>query len=227
VRGRRHGALALTLVLLAASHARAATDTLEPYRRFVTTSDAMRLVPIARAAMQRHWSGAPADSSPAAIEWPAAPVPVYLTLRDGKDTRACVGAPAGAHGSLGATIEALALDALASDRRHPPVRQSELAPLRVVIAFTDEGVPVPSPMLVDPGREGLLIESPRGHVAFLPGEARTVRWALDQARRAGVIDPHANDATYRRLEVVTILEPEGRAPRQDDADADTLETAQP
>ena len=50
------------------------------------------------------------------------------------------------------------------------------------------------------------IHSPRGNVTFLPGEARTVRWALSEARRLGILREGTSDATYRRLEVVTLAE---------------------
>ena len=178
------GVAAATLLVTLAASSRSASDPLDAYRRFVATPAATRLLAVARAEMERYWSDAPADSAAAPpdsiADWPAAPVAVYLTLRDGATTRACVGSPAPVRASLEATVKALAVEALRADRRHPVVRREELERVRVVIAFTDEGVLLADPMLVDPGRDGLLVGSPRGHVAFLPGEARTVRWALSR-----------------------------------------------
>jgi AMMECR1 domain-containing protein len=147
----------------------------------------------------------PGDSV-SALPWPAAPVAVYVTLTRSAETRACVGRPASSESSLGGTVVALATDALTTDRRHPPVRADELDGLRLVIAFTDEGEPIADPFTVDPGRDGLLVSSPRGDVAFLPGEARTVRWALREARRIGIVRAGSLDVTYRRLTVVTLSE---------------------
>jgi hypothetical protein len=64
-------------------------------------------------------------------------------------------------------------------------------------------------MTVQPALEGLLVSGPHGSVAFLPGEARTVSWALREARRIGVIaDSH--EATFQRFDVVTVEEPPRR-----------------
>ena len=40
----------------------------------------------------------------------------------------------------------------------------------------------------------------------------------------GVLDPRTNDATYRRLAVVTVTEAERRAPPDDDEDEETSES---
>jgi hypothetical protein len=104
-------------------------------------------------------------------------------------------------------VEALAVLALHADRRRPPVRREELSQLRIVLAFAGEGEAVLDPMEVDPGREGLLVTTPRGNVAFLPGEARTVSWALREARRIGVLAGSPREASFRRFPVVTLEEP--------------------
>jgi AMMECR1 domain-containing protein len=116
-------------------------------------------------------------------------------------------------------VRALAEAAVASDPRHPPVRRDELPLLRVVLAFAGEGRPVADPMSVDPGREGLLVGGARGHVAFLPGEVRTVAQALREARRAGVLDS-AQPPEFTRFPVVTITEPESQTPRREAPDED-------
>jgi AMMECR1 domain-containing protein len=167
---------------------------------------AARLLAVARAALASHWDGAAVDTA-GAPDWPGPPAALYLTLVRGRSTRACVGSPLPPRGSLADCVRALAVAALASDPRHPPVRRDEVAGLRVALAFAGAGEPVADPLQVDPGREGLLVSSPRGHVAFLPGEARTVGWALREARRVGLLDD-ARQAEFTRFPVVTIAEPE-------------------
>ena len=50
------------------------------------------------------------------------------------------------------------------------------------------------------------ISASGGSVAFLPGEARTVAWALHEARRIGVIQGPAENARYYRFPVIVLAE---------------------
>ena len=202
--------------------ARASRTDLEPYAGLTGSPGGARLLAFARASMERYWSGAPAAVDTAGVpQWPGPPAGVYVSLLRGGETRACVGAPAPVRGSLAETVGALAVEVLRADRRRPPVRREELAGLRVVISFAHASETVASPMLVDPGREGLLVSSPRGHVAFLPGEALTIRWALREARRLGVLVDSRGDASFRRLRVATLAEP-AQPSRVDEEDVDAV-----
>lgn len=147
-------------------------------------------------------------------EWPGSPRPVYVTLVRGRSSRACVGSDSPLGGSLAATLSRLGERLADADLRRPPVRAEELDTLRLVVAFSSDPVPVRDPMTVDPAREGLRIETERGAVAFLPGEARTIGWALREARRIGVIAGAATGTTgassavsYSRFTVVTLSGP--------------------
>jgi hypothetical protein len=191
---------------------------LAPYRELARSPRAGRLLAIARAALERRWSATPPDTA-RAPDWPGQPTALYLSLVRGGVTRACVGRPAPPSGSLAECVRALAEAALSADPRHPPLRRDELSGLRVVLAFAGAGEPVADPMSVDPGREGLLVGGARGHVAFLPGEARTVAWALREARRVGVLEA-AEPAEFTRFAVVTITEPESPTPRGEAPDED-------
>lgn len=181
-------------------------QVLSPYARLARTDQGRALLALARASMEGYWDPAAAPRAEAGPPWPGTPAGVYVSLVKGRATRACVGSPVPVRGTLAATVRSLSVEALRADPRRPPVRREELEGLRIVLSFTDPGEAVANPMLVDPGREGLLVGSPRGAVAFLPGEARTVRWALAEARRIGVLG--GGDATFRRLHVVTLSEPE-------------------
>jgi AMMECR1 domain-containing protein len=128
-------------------------------------------------------------------------------LRDGRSTRPWVGHATPYRGGLVETVRALAVQSLQADRRHAPVRSEELTSLRVVISFAGTPEAVTDPMQIDPGREGLLISFGTRSVAFLPGEARTVRWALLEARRIGIFQGPAESAAYARFPVVVLTEP--------------------
>lgn len=212
--------MALVASLLLPPSALASAAQLAPYARLAGSGEGRALLAHARASMRGYWAGAPARDAAGVPGWPAPPVGLYVSLARGRATRACVGSAAPVRGTLAETVRALAVEALHADRRRPPVRREELDDLRIILSFTDEGETITNPMLVDPGREGLLVSSPRGAVAFLPGEARTVRWALREARRIGVLKDGTADASFSRFHVVTLAEP-ARAP-EDEEDSDEL-----
>jgi AMMECR1 domain-containing protein len=119
-------------------------------------------------------------------------------------------------GTLAATLRELAREVTASDPRRSPLRRDELETLRVSVAFTSPPEPVAEPWQVAPMREGLLISSARGSVAFLPGEARTVSWALREARRSGLLE-RTSDASFQKFSAVIIKD--DPVPHEEDAHA--------
>jgi AMMECR1 domain-containing protein len=145
----------------------------------------------------------PAPQTAPTLDWPGPACGVYLSLARGRSTRACVGSLTPLAGTLGATLRELARRVVADDPRHPPVRREELDSLVVLVSFAGAPEPISDPMIVAPAREGLLIASPSGSIAFLPGEARTVSWALREARRVGVLGRTA-DASFQKFAVVVM-----------------------
>ncbi len=193
----------------------------DAYRLFARSSEGQALLEEARGAMNDHWNPAPRKRVGKPIPWPAGPRGVYLSLTEGSTTRACVGNVAPYRGDLVATVRALAVQSLQADRRHTPIRSDELPNLRIVISFAGAVEPITDPMQVNPGRDGLLITSTGGSVAFLPGEARTVAWALREARRIGIIQGSSESARYSRFPVVVLSEPQ---PQRSSAEEDSHET---
>lgn len=191
------------LVLVAALAASpSGADPLAPWRALAREPAGRTLLASARAVM----SEAEPPAEDAALELPLPPAALYVTLSRGGVTRACVGQDPPASADLARAVAMLAAQVRTGDRRRPPVRRDELPNLRLTLAFAGPAEPVASPHEVDPGREGLLIEGARGRVAFLPGEARTVAWALREARRIGVIEGPAASARCYRFDVVTLSE---------------------
>ncbi len=198
-----------------------AADVLDAYRT-LSSAERTRVLEWARAAIERACSprgetspkaeptaataAAPAIAEPAdslAPDWPGAPCGVYLSLARGRSTRACVGSLTPLAGTLPATLRELARRVVSDDPRHPPVRREELDTLAVIVSFAGPPEAIPDPMSVAPAREGLLIASARGSIAFLPGEARTIAWALSEARRLGVLQRSSN-ASFERFAVVVM-----------------------
>lgn len=178
---------------------------LDVYRVLAHSPDAARVVAAAREGVCVAVGGGVRDSVTRA-EWPGAPRPVYVTLTRGRATRACVGTDA-PMGTLAETVRMLGQRVVDADRRRAPVRRDELDSLRLVIAFAGDGTRVADPYAVDPAREGLKVETERGAIAFLPGEARTVRWALAEARRVGVLVGSLSEARFTRFPVVIMQGP--------------------
>ena len=187
---------------------------LAAYRELARTPERARLLAIARRAMEAHWTGLGAaseipasDSAAAAPDWPGPPTGLFVSLLGPRGTRSCVGSVAPVRGTLTASLAALAVEALGADRRRPAIRRDELDSLRIVVAFAGRGEPVTDPRLVDPGREGLIVSGADVAVAFLPGEARTIAWALREARRVGALRAQ-QPVTYLRFPAVVLSEPE-------------------
>jgi AMMECR1 domain-containing protein len=201
------GALAFTPAPAFAAAPALAAGQLEPYRALARSPRGAQLLVYARqqiASALDAEHAAPADTS--LPDWPGAPCGVYLTLSRGASTRACVGSLLPLGSTLSATLRELSRQIVASDPRHVPLRRGEPDSLRLVIAFAGTPVAIADPMQVSPARDGLLIVTPNGSVAFLPGEARTVSWALREARRIGLLS-RASDAAYQAFPVVTLQEP--------------------
>jgi AMMECR1 domain-containing protein len=202
--------IAAVVAVLPGRAGTAADAALAPYAALARSPQATELLARARAAMERHWETAARADGGERIAWPGVPVTLYVSLADGRATRACVGRAGGAFATLSEALDALAVEALGADRRRPPVGREELARLRVVLTFAGEGEAITDPMLADPGREGFSIATARGVVAFLPGEARTIAWALRETRRIGVLAGPTSGGSYRRFPVVVLSEPEAR-----------------
>ncbi len=186
----------------AAQPARSA-NALEAYRAL--PPDTRRSVlECARCEISHALTLHPADSTTRATpDWPGAPCGVYLSLARGTRTRACVGSLTPLGGTLRATLRELARRVISDDPRHPPVRGEELDSLVVLVSFAGPPEPIDDPMSIAPAREGLLVSTTRGSIAFLPGEARTVAWALGEARRAGILQ-RMSDASFQRFDVVVL-----------------------
>ncbi len=197
----RAAALGMTVLLatLLPTSARAVAPELAPYAAYARSAAGQQLLAAVREALCVA-AGRCDSLRTSAPDWPAAPRPLFVTLARGRVTRACLGSEQ-PQGTLCETARRVAADAMVADRRHAPIDPAELDDLRVIVAFTGADQPLADPYAVDPMREGLRIESEHGAVAFLPGEARTVAWALAEARRIGVLGA-MSEARFVRFQAV-------------------------
>jgi AMMECR1 domain-containing protein len=198
----------LALLAICAPAGAGPAPELEPYRALARDHAACEsLLAIARGGLAAALEGRAPAAAGATLVWPGSVRPLYVTLARGRATRACVGSDVPPGGALAEALSRLGGELATSDRRHPPLRAEELDTLRLVIAFASDPEPVRDPMTIDPVREGLKIETERGTLAFLPGEARTIAWALAEARRVGLLAGRTAAARFSRFSVVVLQGP--------------------
>ena len=132
------------------------------------------LLGIARGAVLAHLGLAPAPALPA--DGPLAePRGAFVTLYVGADLRGCLGSfrP---QGSLAATVAKMAVAAAAEDPRFRPVAAREVAELRVAVSALEPSRPLPDPLAVKIGKEGLVVKMGWHRGTLLPKVAVEHGW---------------------------------------------------
>ena len=140
------------------------------------TSNADRelLLRIAREAIARHVTGAPApaiDACEAARQRGAA----FVTLHHRGDLRGCIG-HVEADDLLGPVIARCAVAACSADPRFPPVVASELIDLEIELSLLGPLDPIDDAGLIEIGRHGLVVERGWRRGLLLPQVAIEWRW---------------------------------------------------
>jgi hypothetical protein len=131
----------------------------------------------------------------------------FVTFFSGRRVFACFGSFVPRKSSLADEISENIRLALKNDARSRTINRETVARAGVQITFpVGQPVFVASYRDIDPASEGMFVEGSGGGVAFVPGEARTARWAFSEAlRRLGVRDA-ASVAVYRfKAEAVSTL----------------------
>jgi len=106
------------------------------------------------------------------------PRPIFITLiKDGK-TRGCAGSFIPIYPSLGESIINFTVIASTQDIRYPPVKFDELNEIKIKITFPENPIPVNNPFTINPLTEGLIIRKEGKEGVVLPGEAKTVNYAI-------------------------------------------------
>jgi len=103
---------------------------------------------------------------------------VTLTRKDGGGLRGCIG-EIEARRPLAEAVAARAADAALRDPRFPPVREGELAGLRVEVSALTPETPVGSWRDIVLGRDGVTLEKDGRFAVFLPQVAPEQGWDLE------------------------------------------------
>lgn len=161
------------------------------------------LLQLARTALE---SGAQGHSFRPRTELSTvAPFGLFVTVvKEGK-VRGCFGFMDAVGDSLETMIAEAAYGAARLDVRHKPISPAELNDLEIILSFVGPTQAVESILAVDPKTQGLLVRAGTRSAVLLPGEARTARWQVAEARRKANIAPHEAVHLFR-FPTVTLYE---------------------
>jgi len=129
----------------------------------------------------------------------------FVTFFTGKRVFACFGGFSPRRATLAEEIHENIRLALKNDARSRSANTETAANAGIQITFPmSQPERVESYHSIDPAHEGMFVESSGGGVAFVPGEARTARWAFREAlRRLGESDPAAVTVYRFKAEAVS------------------------
>ncbi|MBF0493405.1 MAG: AMMECR1 domain-containing protein [Deltaproteobacteria bacterium] len=119
--------------------------------------------------------------------WFSKPLPLFVTVKKKDRIRACMGSvlPQTAH--LADELKQKIRLAFLQDIRNPPIKKEELEGSRVYVTAVGALVPVSHPENLNPFREGIYLKWGGKEALYLPGEAKTLAYALKQIRgKAGI-----------------------------------------
>jgi len=117
------------------------------------------------------------------------PIPVFVSLKKGNQTRGCSGSFKTETGTLAGDLIKFSIISVAGDYRYRPVSLSEMKDIRIQITIPDSPVEIPSLFFYNPEKEGLIIEKQGKQGLVLPREAKTAEYAFKMClRNAGIND---------------------------------------
>lgn len=136
------------------------------------------LLGIARASVLAHLSGKPAPDVPgqgALAETRGA----FVTLQVDDELRGCVGTFTPTE-SLARTVARMAVAAASEDPRFPPIGPADVPELHVAISALGPLQPLPDPMAVRVGQDGLVVRRGWHRGALLPKVAVEHGWTAEE-----------------------------------------------
>lgn len=126
----------------------------------------------------------------------------FVTIVLDGQTRGCWGTLHPQRPMLAQEIAAAAVAALRIDYRHRPIARHEWPELEFYVSLVGPLEPIDSIGAVRPKYDGLFVTNGRRGGVLLPGEAKTARWQLAEARRKAGLRPGEPAAMFRFPTVV-------------------------
>jgi len=117
------------------------------------------------------------------------PIPVFVSLKKGNQTRGCSGSFKTETGTLAGDLIKFSIIAATEDYRYRPVDLQELKDIKIQITIPEIPVEISSISFYNPENEGLIVKKSGKQGLVLPKEAKTGEYALKMClRNAGIND---------------------------------------
>ncbi len=144
------------------------------------------LAVLLRIALDRAWGTAsPWPPNPSSIF--QHPTAFFVTLKKNGETRACMGSLHPQKENFFLTLEHQLQLALFRDPWHRPVQRQELSGMEIYLTATGKPQSILRLQQINPARDGILIQSGNKSAIVLPGEAKTLSYLLNFAKKkAGI-----------------------------------------
>lgn len=116
------------------------------------------------------------------------PKGLFVILKKGEKVRGCAGSFKPIYNTLGEGIVNFTIIASTQDIRYPPIKIDEIDEIKIMIIFPQEIIPIDSPYHFFPLKEGLIIKKSGKEGVVIPGEAKTVEYAIKIGMKNAEID---------------------------------------
>jgi len=159
-------------------------------------------LPLARKALSAYLErGETIQSAKPATEILSQPRPLFITLTKNGTARGCAGTFEPTDTNLAEEIIRFVIAAATQDFRYPPVSPPEVGQISITITLPEKPVPITSLSSYNPWTEGLLIQKSGRQGVVLPGEAKTIAYAIKIALRNSGLDKLEGASLYKFMAV--------------------------
>lgn len=141
----------------------------------LSPEDKKRLLAIAHQTVEDASVGRAPRAWPTAPGQPPDERGAFVTLHKNGQLRGCIGNFVG-DGSLERTVSQMAVAAASQDPRFRPLRPDELAEIDIEVSVLSPLERIDDPELIEVGRHGIYLISPRGRGVLLPQVAVEQGW---------------------------------------------------
>ncbi len=111
------------------------------------------------------------------------PVAFFVTLKKNGETRGCMGSLHPQKKNFFQTLENHLKLALFRDPWHRPVQKQELPEMEIYLTATGKPQPILRLQQLNPARDGILLQSGNKAAVVLPGEAKTLSYLIQFAKK--------------------------------------------
>ncbi len=135
------------------------------------------------------------------------PLPVFVSLKKGNQTRGCSGSFKTETGSLAGDLVKFSIISATGDPRYRPLDLQELKDIKIQITIPESPVEISSISVYNPEKEGLIVRKYEKQGVVLPKEARTSEYALKMClRNAGIAEDEVEGIKILKFKAKIFME---------------------